>query len=156
MTTRIPGRQKLVRWPRAAALVIMALSGTLGGCASFTNPVANGIAVRRLPPELLGESKNEKLTIPLTYLRQKPPEVYRLEPDFRYLRVEDYRMTDANGVRTGTLTENGTYARARDTISFTRTLTSGTCTTHGAIEAARLVMRYPAQGVTLVYDQTPP
>ena len=102
----------------------------------------------RRVPAVLGENPIGKMEI----LR----ELYRLEPDLRYSRVEDYRMTDASGVRTGTLTESGTYVRARDTISFTRTLSSGTFTTHGAIEAARLVVRFPAQGVTLVYDQTPP
>jgi protein involved in polysaccharide export with SLBB domain len=31
-----------------------------------------------LPPELLAEPKELKVTIPLTFLRQKPPEAYRL------------------------------------------------------------------------------
>ena len=63
-------------------VVFFALVSSLAssGCASFTNPVAEGIAVRRLPPEMLGCTKEDKLTIPLTYLRQKPADTYRLEP----------------------------------------------------------------------------
>ena len=54
---------------------------SLAGCASLTNPVANGIPVRRLPPELLAGPRREEMpTIPLTLLRQKPPPVYRLGP----------------------------------------------------------------------------
>ena len=40
--------------------------------------MANGIPVRLLPPELLAKSKDELETLPLTLLRQKPPDVYRL------------------------------------------------------------------------------
>ena len=48
------------------------------GCAALTNPVANGIPVHLLPPELLAESKGEQVALPLSLLRQKPPDVYRL------------------------------------------------------------------------------
>src|SRR5262249_40386323 len=51
-----------------------------GGCAALGNPVANGIPVRRLSPELLGESKTNLELIPLTTLRQPPPDAYRLAP----------------------------------------------------------------------------
>jgi protein involved in polysaccharide export with SLBB domain len=44
------------------------------------NPVANGIPVRRLPPELLGESREGFQTIPLGLLSQRPPAVYKLGP----------------------------------------------------------------------------
>jgi protein involved in polysaccharide export with SLBB domain len=50
----------------------------LAGCASFTNPVANGVPVRLLPDELLAPSKEGYETIPLTMLRQPPPEHYLL------------------------------------------------------------------------------
>src|SRR5262249_54965617 len=50
------------------------------GCAALTNPVAEAIPVRRLPPEVLGRRKDEEKTIPLPLLRQKAPDVYRLEP----------------------------------------------------------------------------
>jgi hypothetical protein len=51
------------------------------GCAALSNPVANGIPVRRLSPELLGESRTNLELIPLTSLRQPPPDAYRLGPD---------------------------------------------------------------------------
>ncbi len=49
------------------------------GCASVTNPVADGIPVRRLPAEVLGRSKSELKPIPLTSLRQKEAEKYLLD-----------------------------------------------------------------------------
>jgi protein involved in polysaccharide export with SLBB domain len=51
------------------------------GCAALSNPVANGIPVRRLSPELLGESRANLELIPLTSLRQTPPDSYRLGPE---------------------------------------------------------------------------
>jgi len=51
------------------------------GCAAISNPVANGVPVRRLSPELLGESRANLELIPLTALRQKPPDSYRLGPE---------------------------------------------------------------------------
>ena len=48
------------------------------GCASLTNPVLDGVPVRRLPPEALGESRAELKPVPLTYLTPPPPDVYRL------------------------------------------------------------------------------
>ena len=57
-----------------AALVL----GALGGCAALTNPVADAIPVRRVPPELLGKPRDAEQSIPLTLLHQKPPDVYRL------------------------------------------------------------------------------
>jgi hypothetical protein len=53
----------------------------LAGCAAITNPVANGVPVRRLPPELLGEPKEGARPLPLSLLRQRPPQPYRLGPD---------------------------------------------------------------------------
>ncbi len=58
----------------ALALVCCALSG----CTAMTNPIADGIPVRLLPPELIGPSKTSWQTIPLTALRQPPAEAYRL------------------------------------------------------------------------------
>jgi protein involved in polysaccharide export with SLBB domain len=60
-----------------AVLFCLAL---LNGCAAFTNPVAEGVPVRRLPPELLGRSIAEERPLPLPLLRQTPPEVYRVGP----------------------------------------------------------------------------
>jgi protein involved in polysaccharide export with SLBB domain len=50
------------------------------GCAALSNPTADGIPVRRLPPELLGKARSDEKTIPLSLLRQEKPEVYRLAP----------------------------------------------------------------------------
>jgi protein involved in polysaccharide export with SLBB domain len=58
-----------------ASLGVLAFSG----CAAFTNPVANGIPVRLLPPELLAETKSDKVPIPLSCLKRKPPEKYVLQ-----------------------------------------------------------------------------
>ena len=58
-------------------VAVLCLMG--GGCAAWTNPVANGIPVCRVPPELLaGPIRDEKQTIPLTLLQQPPTKVYRL------------------------------------------------------------------------------
>lgn len=50
----------------------------LSGCAALTNPIANGIPVRIVPDELLAESHQAFETIPLTALRQPPPDKYVL------------------------------------------------------------------------------
>jgi protein involved in polysaccharide export with SLBB domain len=51
------------------------------GCAAITNPVANGIPVQRVPPELLVESKADLENLALTSLRQPPPDAYKLAPE---------------------------------------------------------------------------
>jgi protein involved in polysaccharide export with SLBB domain len=56
------------------------LCGLLSSCAALTNPVANGLPVRRLPPELMAVPKEGTRPLPLTLLRQKPPDTYRLGP----------------------------------------------------------------------------
>jgi protein involved in polysaccharide export with SLBB domain len=61
-------------------LAALLLCGILQGCAALANPVANGIPVRKVPPELLGESRQNLEATPLSMLRQKPPKEYRLEP----------------------------------------------------------------------------
>src|SRR5258708_2685837 len=76
-----PGRPWQDRVLRAGVLLAAVLCSVLGGCASITNPVANGVPVRRMPPELLGEPKAGARPLPLTLLRQKPPQPYRLGPD---------------------------------------------------------------------------
>ena len=61
------------------ALIAILIVALTSGCASVTNPVANGVPVRRLPPELLaGPEREEMLTIPLTLLGQDPAEEYIL------------------------------------------------------------------------------
>src|SRR5437867_10960733 len=71
---RLPSRAL----PWAAVLLYCAVAS---GCAALGNPVANGVPVRRLSPELLGESRANLELIPLTALRQKPPDAYRLGPE---------------------------------------------------------------------------
>jgi hypothetical protein len=56
------------------------LCAALGGCAAVSNPVGDAVPVHRLPPEVKGRRKEEERTIPLTLLRQKAPDVYRLAP----------------------------------------------------------------------------
>jgi len=58
-------------------LILCALMGS--GCAALSNPVGEGIPVRRLPPEYLAIPKEGAKTIPLTLLRQKQPDAYRLD-----------------------------------------------------------------------------
>jgi protein involved in polysaccharide export with SLBB domain len=60
------------------AVAAVALCAMLSGCAALTNPIANGVPVRILPDELLAESREGFDPIPLTLLRQKPPEHYLL------------------------------------------------------------------------------
>src|SRR5262245_29662485 len=68
------------RAARAAWIALACLLAQfLSGCAALTNPVADGVPVRRLPPELLGTAKADERLLPLTLLRQKPPDAYRLE-----------------------------------------------------------------------------
>ena len=78
------GRLCLVRgsprpWP-VLPLLVGLLGGLLSGCAALTNPVADGVPVRLLPPELLARPKEPGQTIPLTLLGQPRPATYRLAP----------------------------------------------------------------------------
>jgi hypothetical protein len=69
------------RGPRKiAVLAFLAALAALQGCTAVSNPVANGIPVRRLPPELLGESRANMETIPLALLRQAPPDAHKVGP----------------------------------------------------------------------------
>jgi len=51
------------------------------GCASWTNPVANGIPVRLVPDELLAESKDQYEDIEWGLLQRTPPEEPIIEPE---------------------------------------------------------------------------
>jgi protein involved in polysaccharide export with SLBB domain len=65
---------------RRLVLAVAAVAAAwAGGCASFTNPVADGIPVRRLPAELLGRPRAELQPLPLNLLRQREPEQYKLD-----------------------------------------------------------------------------
>jgi protein involved in polysaccharide export with SLBB domain len=59
---------------------LLLLNCILSGCTAVSNPVANGIPVRLLPPELLTQPREDMQTVPLTALRQRPPDAYRLAP----------------------------------------------------------------------------
>jgi len=69
-------KRSLVWWLAAGAIC-----GALQGCAALSNPVVNGVPVRKVPPELLGESKEGSQTIPMPVLRQKRPEAYLIGPE---------------------------------------------------------------------------
>ena len=56
------------------------LIGSLSGCASWTNPVANGIPVRLLPEEALAKPKSDFERIPYGLLKRAPVETITLVP----------------------------------------------------------------------------
>jgi protein involved in polysaccharide export with SLBB domain len=60
-------------------LVLAAATGGAGGCASLTNPVGDGIPVRRLPAEVFGRPKSELYQVPLNLLRINDPGDYKLD-----------------------------------------------------------------------------
>ena len=72
MTSHTPAR-------RIVAAITLAVAGLSTGCAAVSNPVADGIPVRRLPAEVLGKSKADMQPIDLTLLRRKEPDPYRLD-----------------------------------------------------------------------------
>src|SRR4051794_19834354 len=78
--TRTPPRSLAGR-RMSLGCVALALLGGLNGCAALANPIANGVPVHRLPPELLAESKENRETIPLAMLRQRPPADYKIAAD---------------------------------------------------------------------------
>jgi hypothetical protein len=88
MTSRPPSRSRrqeggskaLAIWQGTVRLLTGAILSTtlLGGCAALTNPVADAVPVRSLPPEVLGESRSAAKPIPLPLLGQKRPTVYRV------------------------------------------------------------------------------
>ena len=59
-------------------LIVAWLAVSFSGCSALTNPVANGIPAHLLPDELLAESKEGLVPIPLDWLRVEPPKEYRL------------------------------------------------------------------------------
>ena len=75
--------------PRAGWLPLLLL--LCGGCTAMTNPLADGIPVRLLPPELMGPAKTNYQTVPLSLLRQPQPDAYKLDAgDVLGVFVEGY------------------------------------------------------------------
>ena len=64
---------------RTLAFAIFLATFATTGCASLTNPVADGVPVRRVPAEVLGRPKSEQQATPLTLLRRPEPTAYRLD-----------------------------------------------------------------------------
>jgi protein involved in polysaccharide export with SLBB domain len=64
-------------WLAVVGLALLAAAS--GGCASLTNPVAEGIPVRRLPDEVFARPKAELHQIPLNLLRITDPGEYTLD-----------------------------------------------------------------------------
>src|SRR5262245_9103230 len=67
-----PARARLAR---LAGLLVSFLCLGAVGCAALTNPVAEGVPVSRLSPEILGPSRDDEVTIPLTLLGRKQLDV---------------------------------------------------------------------------------
>lgn len=77
MTNTNPMTRPASRWLWLLFLPLVAWSG---GCAAFTNPTAyEGIPVNRLPDEVLGRPRSELQAVPLTMLRQREPDEYRVD-----------------------------------------------------------------------------
>ncbi|HSQ58342.1 MAG TPA: polysaccharide biosynthesis/export family protein [Gemmata sp.] len=72
-----------------------AVSGA-GGCAGITNPVADGIPVRRLPEEILGRPRTELKELPLNLLRITNPGDYKLDKGDVLAIVADEIVTKEN------------------------------------------------------------
>ena len=58
---------------------VLAAAAVQGGCAALSNPVADGIPVRRLPAEVFGKSRADLKQIDLTVLKQREPDPYLLD-----------------------------------------------------------------------------
>jgi protein involved in polysaccharide export with SLBB domain len=63
---------------RRTAMIALIAVGVGSGCVAHP-PLANGIPVRRLPAEVLGCSCASLQAVPLTLLRQKQPDAYRVD-----------------------------------------------------------------------------
>jgi hypothetical protein len=60
--------------------ILAAASLGLAGCASVTNPVADGIPAGRVRSELLARTKEDLRDIPVLLLRRSPIDLYRVGP----------------------------------------------------------------------------
>lgn len=106
-TCRALRRVRAVVRPLALALVIQFAVG----CAALTNPGAEGVPARLVPPELLAPSKKNEKQVPLSLLRQTPPAKYLLDTgDVLGVYVEDYLGSKATPVPVHV----GSLVQARD------------------------------------------
>ena len=78
---------------RRTALFLLAATFCSGGCAALTNPVADGIPVRRLPDEVFGRPREELKPVPLNLLRINEPGDYKLEKGDLLAIVADEVLT---------------------------------------------------------------
>lgn len=72
--------RRLAGRARAGLFLVCLLIAAASGCAALTNPVADAIPVRRLPPEAFGPSRRELVPIAMTLLEQPGSAVYRVAP----------------------------------------------------------------------------
>ncbi|MFO0825414.1 MAG: polysaccharide biosynthesis/export family protein [Gemmataceae bacterium] len=79
---------------RLVALVFAACG--CGGCAALTNPVSDGIPVRRLPDEVFAEPKANLKDVPLNLLRINNPGDYKLDKGDVLAIVADEVLTKEN------------------------------------------------------------
>jgi len=75
--------------------LVLAACGA-GGCAAFTNPVSEGIPVRRLPDEVFAEPKSELKDVPLNLLRINDPGDYKLDKGDVLAILADEILTKEN------------------------------------------------------------
>src|SRR3954469_242253 len=66
-------------WNAPVAYLAFLGCTVLQGCAALTNPVRDGVPVQKLTREVVAKPKNGQTTIPVAYLRQDVPDVYRLD-----------------------------------------------------------------------------
>jgi len=79
---------------RVVAFVLIAC--TSGGCAALTNPVSDGIPVRRLPDEVFAEPKANLKDVPLNLLRINNPGDYKLDKGDVLAILADEVLTKEN------------------------------------------------------------
>jgi len=80
------------------ALLLAAVVALSSGCASLSNPTADGVPVNRLPPEAMARPKADLRPVPLTALRQPTPSDYRLEAGDVLAVVADPTPLPAAGI----------------------------------------------------------
>ncbi|QDT10106.1 polysaccharide biosynthesis/export family protein [Stieleria marina] len=78
------------------AVVALTMLVTASGCTSVMSPMS-GVPVKSLPAELLGQSKNNLIQVPLALMRMQKPEEYVLaEGDILGIYIEGVMPPKAN------------------------------------------------------------